>query len=149
MLTKMKIAIVLVGSLLAGGVAAAQGFHGGHDRGAMKEKFDTNKDGKLDATEKAAMKTAFEAKRAEMQKEMLTKFDSNKDGKIDDGERAAARDTMLTERFKKLDTDGNGQISITEFKAAKLNKQPRRGGGMHRGHGFGKGKAKGRALGTK
>ena len=149
MLTKMKIAIVLVGSLLVGGVAAAQGLHD-HGRGkVMIEKFDTNKDGKLDATEKAAMKTAFEAKRAEMKKDMLLKFDTNKDGKIDDGERAVARDTKLTERFKKLDTDGNGQISLTEFKAAKLNKQPRKGGMHHRGHAFGKGKAKGRALGTK
>jgi hypothetical protein len=148
MLTKMKIAIALVGSLLVGGVAAAQGFNGGHGRGQMIEKFDTNKDGKLDATEKTAMKTAFDAKRAEMKKNMLTKFDSNKDGKIDDSERAAARDTKLTERFKKLDTDGNGQLSINEFKAGKLNKQPRRGGGMHhRGHG--KGMGKGRALGTK
>lgn len=142
MLTKMKIAIALVGSLLVGGVAAAQGLHdGGHGRGKqMIEKFDTNKDGKLDATEKAAMKTAFEAKRAEMKKNMLLKFDTNKDGKIDDSERAVARDTKLTERFKKLDTDGNGQISINEFKAGKLNKQPRRGGMHHRGHGFGKGR---------
>jgi len=142
MLTKMKIAIVLVGSLVVGGVAAAQGL--GHGRGQMIEKFDSNKDGKLDANEKAAMKTAFDAKRAEMKKEMLTKFDTNKDGKVDDGERAVARDARMTETFKKLDTDGNGQISITEFKAGKLGKQGRAGhrGMHHRGHGFGGDKGK-------
>ena len=148
MLTKMKIAIVLVGSLITG-VAAAQGIQG-HGRGQMIEKFDTNKDGKLDATEKAAMKTAFQAKRAEMKKEMLTKFDANKDGKLDDGERAVARDTRMNETFKKLDTDGNGQISLTEFKAGKLAHQGRHGGGMHhRGHGVGKGRGMGKNKGTK
>lgn len=142
MLTKMKIAIVLVGSLAVAGVAGAQGLkdHNG-GRAKMIEKFDTNKDGKLDATEKTAMKTAFEARRAEMKKNMLAKLDTNRNGKVDDSERAAARDAMLTERFKKLDTDGNGQISLNEFKAGKLNKQGRRGGMHHRGHGFGKGRA--------
>jgi hypothetical protein len=143
MLTKMKIAIVLCASLVAG-VAGAQGMkhHGGRGK-VMIEKFDTNKDGKLDATEKASMKTAFEAQRAAKKKEMLTKFDTNKDGKLDDAERTAAREVRLTERFKKLDTDGNGQISFNELKAGKMAKQPRRGGMHKRGHGFGKGRGLG------
>lgn len=147
MLTKMKIALVLVGSLVVGGVAAAQGFNGHGGRGQMIEKFDTNKDGKLDDSEKAAMKTAFEAKRAEMKKERLAKLDTNKDGKVDDSERAAARDLRMTEMFKKLDADNNGQISLSEFKAGKLGHQGRHGGGMHR-HGFGKGR-RGFDKGTK
>ncbi|HUS32124.1 MAG TPA: EF-hand domain-containing protein [Kofleriaceae bacterium] len=148
MFTKTKIAIVLVGSLIAG-VAGAQGLRG-HGRGQMIEKFDTNKDGKLDDSEKAAAKTAFEAQHAAKKKEMLTKFDTNKDGKIDDTERGVARDARMTERFKKLDTDGNGQVSLAEFKANKLAKQGR-GGRMHHrgGHAFGKGRGMGQGKGTK
>jgi hypothetical protein len=146
MLTKMKIAIVMAASLVAGVAAAQPVGHG--DRGPMVQKFDTNKDGKLDDSERAAMKAAFKAKRDAHKKEMLAQFDTNKDGKLDDGERVVARDTKLTERFKKLDTDGNGQISLGEFKAAKRMKQPRRGGMHHRGRGMGR-RGMGRALGTK
>lgn len=52
------------------------------------EKFDKNKDGKLDAEEKAAMKKENE----EHRKEMLKKFDKNGDGKLDETERAAAKE---------------------------------------------------------
>ncbi len=45
------------------------------------KKFNTNADGKLDETERAAMK----AKKEEMKK----KFDTNADGKLDETERAA------------------------------------------------------------
>jgi hypothetical protein len=48
MFTKMKLALALAGSLAAGGVAAAQGFHGGADRAEILQKIDLNKDGKLD-----------------------------------------------------------------------------------------------------
>ena len=68
--------------------------------------------------------------------EMLAKYDTNTDGKLDDNERAAMRDDLIAKRFAKLDTDGNGQISLAEFKAgAKLMK----GHGHHRfgRHGFG------------
>jgi hypothetical protein len=106
MFTKMKVALVLAGSLVAG-VAAA-------DTGAAPTKPDH-----------AARKA-----------EMLQKFDTNKDGKLDDKEREAARDAMITERFKKLDTDGNGVLSLSEFKAgkAKFGMRHARGRhGMHRG----------------
>ena len=67
MLTKMKIALALCASL-AGGVAMADGFHGGGEgRTEILQKYDTNKDGKLDATEKAAMKADFQAKRERAQ----------------------------------------------------------------------------------
>jgi 5-hydroxyisourate hydrolase-like protein (transthyretin family) len=130
MLTKMKIAIVLVGSLVAGavGVAGAQGFSAatrGPDRAQVLQKYDTNKDGKLDDQEKATMKADFQAKREEMKKEMLAKYDTNKDGKLDQSEREVARKDKLAEEFKKLDTDGNGQLSLSEFQAAKF------GGGHH------------------
>ena len=106
MFTKMKVALVIAGSLVAG-VAAAQGSGSG------------------------APNPDFKAKRQAFKQEMLQKFDTNKDGKLDDAERATAHEQMLVERFKKLDTDGNGQISLAEFKAGK--DQMRHGRGMHRG----------------
>ena len=143
MLTKMKLAIVMVGSLVAGvaGVAGAQGFRhdGGPDRAQVIAKYDTNKDGKLDDQEKATMKADFQAKRAEMKKEMLAKYDTNKDGKLDDGEGKVMRNDKLAERFKKLDTDGNGSLSLSEFQAGhhgKFGRQGRMGHG-HRGQGRG------------
>jgi hypothetical protein len=109
MFTKMKIALVIAGSLVTG-VAAAQGTGGG------------------------AARPDFKAKREAFKAEMLQKFDTNRDGKLDDGERAAARDQMLTKRFEKLDTDRNGQISLAEFKAGKSQmRHGRMGRGMHRG----------------
>jgi hypothetical protein len=121
MFTKMKIAIVLCASLVAG-VAGAQGLK----------------------PERAKMIEKMKAEHAAKKQEMLTKFDTNKDGKLDVSERTAARDLRLTERFKKLDTDGNGVISMTEFKAGKLAKQPRKIGKHKRGHGMGKGRGLGR-----
>ena len=147
MFTKMKVALVICGSLVAGvaGIAGAQGF--AHDRGQMIQKYDTNKDGKLDDSEKAAMKADFNAKRAEKKSEMLGKYDTNKDGKLDPSERAVARDDRMTAMFKKLDTDGNGQISLAEFKAGK---QARVGGMHHRGRGGHRGGfGHGRGNGTK
>jgi hypothetical protein len=113
MLTKMKIALVLCGSLLCG-VAAAQPAGAG----------------------KADRKAQHEAKKAEM----LKTFDTNKNGKLDDNEKTAMFEAKTLERFKKLDTDGNGVLSLAEFKAGKQNhmgkgKRHARGGkGMGRGH---------------
>jgi Ca2+-binding EF-hand superfamily protein len=93
---KWKLVFVTSATLVAGaaGFAAAQGGH--HDparKAAMMKKFDTNQDGKLDQTERAA--------RAE--------------------ERAI-------HKFAKLDTDGDGKLSLDEFKAGQ-----RQGRGHHRG----------------
>ena len=142
MLTKMKIALALCASL-AGGVAVADGFHGGAGRAEMLQKYDTNKDGKLDDSEKAAMRADFQAKHEQRKAEMLAKFDTNKDGKLDDTEKAAMRDARATEVFKKLDTNGDGQISLDEFKAgrAQMGMHRHARGGFH--HGMRKGISKG------
>jgi hypothetical protein len=108
MTKKMKLVITaLVGSLFVGGVAIAQPGSGpSPDR---------------------------KAKWAEKKQEKLAKFDTNRDGKLDDAERAVMRDVMLTERFKQLDTDGNGVISLAEFKAGN-HKMGKRHGRMGKGH---------------
>lgn len=116
MFKKFKLALVTATVLVGGfaGIAAAEGRPGDDqeargDRAAMKQKFDANKDGKLDEAEKQAMHD----------------------------ERAALR-------FKALDKDGDGKLSLAEFKAGRGERHGRRGkggpggmGGMggHRGHG--------------
>ena len=133
MFTKMKIALVVAGSLVGGIAVAGPGWN----RDEVIQKYDTNKDGQLSDQEKTALKADMKAKHEQMKKDMLTKFDTNKDGKLDDTERAAAKDARETERFKQLDTDGNGQLSLSEFKAGHQGKQGRFGGmhGHRGGHG--------------
>ena len=90
MFTKTKLALALTGSLLLGAVGiAAANGHG--------DKAD------------------FAQKKAEI----LAKYDTNHDGKLDAQERAVMREERTTEAFKKMDTDGSGQISLDEFKAAR------------------------------
>ena len=137
MFNKMKIAFVVAGSLVAGvaGVAVA----GPHfDRAQVIQKYDTNKDGQLSDQEKTALKADMQAKHEQRKQQMLAKLDTNKDGKVDDAERQAAQNARAEARFQKLDTDGNGQLSLGEFKAAHQGKQGRFGGmhghrGGHRG----------------
>jgi Ca2+-binding EF-hand superfamily protein len=53
-------------------------------RKTLLEKYDTNKDGKLDKSERQAM-------HKDRQAEALKKYDKNGDGKLDESERKAAR----------------------------------------------------------
>ncbi len=131
MITKSKMFLALALTLGAtGGVALANG-GGRGGKPEMIEKYDTNKDGKLDDAEKAKMKADFQAKHAAMKAKRLAQFDTNRDGKLDDNERAVMKDTRATEHFKKLDTNNDGQISLAEFKAAK---GPGGHHGRHGGH---------------
>lgn len=137
---KLKLALVTSTLVLGGlaGFAGAKGFHGGPDRAAMKEKFDTNKDGKLDDAEKAKLREAFGAMRAQRKAEVLAKFDANRNGTLDDAERTAMRDTRIAERFAKLDANADGKITLDEFKAGQRMGRHGRGHGpgmrgMHRG----------------
>jgi len=88
----------------------------------LLQKFDKNADGKLDDAERADMKAAFAATRAEHHKEMLAKYDTNKDGKLDDAERAAMRDAKATERFKAMDTNRDGKALARGVKAGAAQK---------------------------
>lgn len=65
------------------------------------KRFDKNKDGVLDANEKAAYekaKAARQEKEMAQRKEALSKYDSNKDGKLSEEERAAAKIEMQKSR---------------------------------------------------
>ncbi len=57
-------------------------------REKLLERFDTDGDGKLDETERAAAREA----RQEFHKKVLEKFDTDGDGKLDEAEREAARE---------------------------------------------------------
>ncbi len=141
MLTKMKVALALCGSLLVGGagLAAAQGFGGGGpDKAAVMQKYDTNKDGKLDDAEKVQLRADMKAKHEAKKAEMLAKFDINKDGKLDGTERVAMKNERAEEAFKKADANGDGKLSIDEFKT--LRQHQGRHGGFGRGHHHGQGK---------
>jgi EF hand len=74
-------------------------------RQRMLERFDTNHDGKLDDTERAAARAAWQIRaterrevrdeiRAQLQENrqaILARFDRNSDGKLDENERAELR----------------------------------------------------------
>ncbi len=117
MLTKLKLALLISAPLIAGAAtyAAAQGSAPSHE--TLIQKFDKNGDGVLDDAERADMRAAFAAKRAARRQAMLDKYDTNKDGKLEPAERAAMRNDLLTRKFQKLDANGDGVVSLDEFKA--------------------------------
>ncbi len=130
---KLKLAVATAALVLGGlaGFAGAKNLdHGG--RGAMNQKFDTNKDGKLDAAEQDRLEASFQAMHAARKAEALAKFDANKDGQLSDAERATMRDTRVTARFTKLDVNGDGTLTLDEFKAGK-QRHGRKMSGHHRG----------------
>ena len=100
----------------------------------MIQKLDQNGDGTIDDAERAQAKAAFAAKRAARHQQALATYDANKDGTLDATERQAMRDGRLAKRFAALDQNGDGAISLAEFKAGASAK-----GGFHRhgrhGHG--------------
>jgi Ca2+-binding EF-hand superfamily protein len=136
MLTKLKLALMISAPLVAGATTYAVAKGGGPDKAELLQKFDKNSDGALDDAERGDMKAAFAAKRAEHHKEMLAKFDANKDGKLDDAERTAMRDAKLTERFKAMDANADGKLTLDEFKTGAprgFGHHGRRGHGKHHG----------------
>jgi Ca2+-binding EF-hand superfamily protein len=136
MLTKMKVALALCGSLLVGGagLVAAQGFGGGPGKADMIKKYDANGDGKLDDAERAQLRADMKQKHEAKKAEMLAKFDLNKDGKLDEAERAAMKNERAEDAFKKADANGDGQLSLSEFKTLKQHQgRHGHGGFRHRG----------------
>ena len=134
MLTKLKLAMLISAPLIAGAAtyAAAQG--SAPSRETLIQKFDKDGNGVLDDAERADMKAAFAAKRAAHRQAMLDKYDTDQDGKLEPAERAAMRDDLLTRRFQKMDTNGDGMISLDEFKAGARVQGHRHGRFGHRHH---------------
>jgi hypothetical protein len=85
----------------------------------MLEKYDTNKNGKIDPDEREAMKKDRQA----LHDETIKKYDKNGDGKLDADERAAMREDLKKNKKDRprrggsTKTDG-GSSSTTEEKPA-------------------------------
>ena len=124
---KSKVLIICLAASVAGaGAALAAKEEGGEEgkRGDRKgrplpkhviEKYDTDKDGTLSEAEKAEMRKAWEARRAEFMK----KYDTDGDGKLSEKEREAAREARKKAMLEKYDTDKNGELSEEEKEAAR------------------------------
>ncbi|OGK05261.1 MAG: hypothetical protein A2W80_07030 [Candidatus Riflebacteria bacterium GWC2_50_8] len=114
------------------GPKGGQGMRDGKMPEEMLTKFDTDGDGSLSDTEKAAMQTAMKAEMEAKKAEMLTKFDTDGDGSLSDTERQAMQTArkadMQAKMLEKFDTDGDGTLSDTE-KAAMEKNRPARGEG--------------------
>ena len=101
----------------------------GEMRAKLVERFDANKDGMLDESERAAAKAACQEKKGEMAAKILAKhpeLDTNGDGKLDKEEAEAGRAARQAkfkekhpEAFAKIDTNGDGTIDHSERKAAR------------------------------
>lgn len=126
------IAALTVSALLAGSVpviAHAMGSSDGHKgpgRAEMLAKYDANKDGKLDDTERAAIKA-----------DRFKALDADGNGQVKRAEfpaaLEAAREKARQERelalFDKMDTNKDGVVTAAEFAAFKPARD-----GDHRGH---------------
>ncbi|CAN5845787.1 hypothetical protein BH11MYX3_BH11MYX3_18660 [soil metagenome] len=65
--------------------------------------------------------------------QMIEKFDANHDGTLDEAEKQAMKDMRAAHQFQRLDKDGNGLLSIEEFKAGHGHHGRRGGHGKMRG----------------
>src|SRR2546426_11470960 len=63
-------------------------------RQRLVEKFDANKDGKLDEQERAAAKAFVKDRLLQRKAQIIERFDTNHDGQLSPDERAAARETI-------------------------------------------------------
>lgn len=106
-----------------------------HDAEIIK-RYDTNKDGKLDEAEIAAVKEqmleADQEKRAanrerlqERKESLMKEFDKDEDGKLDAEEKQTMATTVRARvekrprLLKRLDTDGDGKLSDAEWIAGR------------------------------
>lgn len=111
-----------------------RGGRGGFNFQEVLDKYDANKNGRLDDDEREKM---MADRQAERKKEFLDKYDSNKDGKLDDKERDSMIATLEKERRDRFDRDNDGKLNEDEAIAYAASLQ---GGGFGGRGGFGGGR---------
>lgn len=128
----MRLALSSLTALLALGFAATPAFagdpehksaskHGEHHAELLK-KFDANHDGKLDDSEKAAVRAAYGERLKSKHPELFKRIDTDNDGTLSQAEVKEAREKHKEHRAemkKKFDTNGDGTLSAEEKAAAK------------------------------
>jgi len=141
-----KLIGLVAGAALAGGAAFALAQQGPADQGGRRggegrsaasfiERYDTDKDGKVDAQELEAGRAARAQERAAR---MLERFDANKNGVLDPEEKEAANKRFRGRRgghhgrghgqrmLEQFDANKNGVLDPEEKEAAKADRQQRR-----------------------
>ena len=109
------LAIAAVGGLAHAGMGGSWG--GGFGRGlgmmgpgALMERYDTNKDGKITQAEIDQNRTQW-----------LAEFDADKNGALSLDEFKnlwlKARNEQMVREFQEFDRDGNAQVTLDEYKA--------------------------------
>ncbi len=95
------------------------------DRAELILSFDKNRDGKLDAGERKALRAEIKRRRQARKQKLLTRFDANGNGRIDGAERAAVRKARVQRVFERMDANGDGVIDRAEFErgARKLRRR--------------------------
>ncbi|HEY4243407.1 MAG TPA: EF-hand domain-containing protein [Kofleriaceae bacterium] len=119
MFTKLKLILATSAALLGGAVtlAAAQ----------------PAPSAAVQPADRAQMRELRQEKRAEKRAAMKERFDSNRDGKLEPAERRAMRETLASERFAKLDKNGDGVITRDEFVQGAMHRHARGFGKRFRG----------------
>lgn len=140
-----KLISVLAGVALAGGAAWTMAQDSPDEQGrrrggpgrsatALLEKYDANKDGKLDRQELDAADRDREERREQMKARMVERFDANKNGVLDPEEKQAARKAFRGRRggrghgrmLERFDANKNGVLDPEEKEAAKAASAQRR-----------------------
>lgn len=129
---KMKIwfaagaSVAAVAVIVAGAAHADRGRHGMSDVSALMERYDANRDGALSQEEIDTNRTQWHGE-----------FDKDKSADLSLAEFEAlwlkARHEMMVREFQEFDRDGDGKLTLDEYKAplnAMVSRLDRNGDGL-------------------